>query len=217
MLDGLQGLLGDIYGLDLAEDVRDFTITDPLLLKVWEAEGAREGDEKLLVRQDGEYVDLALFLHDDLLARLAERDPVESLAAENLADFCLALEGVSHFVYLAWNAMADRCVTLLEMELQAEIDKYICARVLSVRQRNNKLADDLFHRLFGRLEFQPGLQADEHRRYICAANFARRYCRSLEKRFEPGHPEPAMTRELREFWRLCQPEKFSHIHSSAFA
>ena len=39
--------------------------------------------------------------------------------------FCLALEGVSHFLYLIWNASFDRSVTLLEMELQAEIDKFV--------------------------------------------------------------------------------------------
>ena len=217
MLDGLQQLLAGLYGVDLDADVRDFLVTDPDLVRGMEGPGGRGADEKLLVREEGEHLDLALFLDAGLLARLARRDPVRCLSPENLADFCLALEGVSHFIYLAWNATADRSVTLLEMELQAEVDKYIAARVLMARQRNAALADELYRRLFDEFRFRADLQPGELDRYQHAASFASVYCRSLECRYEPGHPAPAMTRELREFWRLPQPDKLSRIHRAAFA
>ena len=43
------------------------------------------------------------------------------------------------------------------------------------------------------------------------------YVRSLESRYDPGHPAPEMTRELRDFWRLPQPDKLSHINRTQFA
>ena len=47
------------------------------------------------------------------------------LDGENLADFWSALEGVSHFTYYAWNAARDKSVSLFELELQAEVDKFV--------------------------------------------------------------------------------------------
>ena len=216
MLDGLQSLLADVYHVDLEHDVRDFLVTDPRFLALSTSDDGRVAGEKLLVRQDGDDLDLALFLDDDLLARLAERDPVAALGEENLADFCLALEGVSHFLYLAWNALADRSVTLLELELQAEIDKYIAARVLLARQQSVHLGA-LFQRLFDGPVFADNLSPGELQRYRDATRFAGAYVRSLEARYDPGHPAPEMTRELRDFWRLPQPDKLSHINRAQFA
>ena len=63
------------------------------------------------------------------------RDPLEALDEGNLADYCTALEGVSHFHYLVWSLARGRNVSLLELELQAEVDKYASAVALLTRQR----------------------------------------------------------------------------------
>ena len=52
----------------------------------------------------------------------------------NVADYWTALEGVSHFLYLAWNAGHDKPVSLLELEMQAEVDKYVASYWLMRRQ-----------------------------------------------------------------------------------
>ncbi len=51
-----------------------------------------------------------------------------------------ALEGVSHFVYLAWNAGHDKPVSLLELEMQAEVDKYVGSYWLMRRQLPGSLS-----------------------------------------------------------------------------
>ena len=51
-----------------------------------------------------------------------------------MEDYWTALEGVSHFVYFAWNAGYDKPVSILELEMQAEIDKYIATFTLLRRQ-----------------------------------------------------------------------------------
>ncbi len=56
--------------------------------------------------------------------------PLVRLNESNVADYWTALEGVSHFHYFAWNAGHDKPVTLLELELQAEIDKYVASYLL---------------------------------------------------------------------------------------
>ena len=77
---------------------------------------------------------MSLYVEPGVLERLAQSDPLEKLDADNLEDFWTAFEGVSHFTYYAWNAQLEKPVTLLEMELQAEVDKYVATTLLLLRQ-----------------------------------------------------------------------------------
>ena len=78
----------------------------------------------MIAEADGE-ADVALYLERELLDRLDRHDPLTKLDGDNLADFWSALEGVSHFTYYAWNAARDKTVSLFELELQAEVDKFV--------------------------------------------------------------------------------------------
>ena len=53
---------------------------------------------------------------------------------EYLQDFLLAVEGVSHFVYLVHRARQERPVSAVELELQAEVDKYLVALLVTWNQ-----------------------------------------------------------------------------------
>lgn len=217
MLRNLQKLLARLYRIEPPADVRDYLITDARQAQALEGDGGRETEEKLLVAEGGDELHLALYLDAELLERLASQDPFECLGADNLEDFCKVIEGLSHFNYLTWNAHADRRVTLLELELQAEIDKYIGARTLATHQARPELAARLLAVLFESPRFHATLSAAEHDRYSHAARFAGWYCRSLEARYACGLPGGDMLEELRAFYRLPQPAKLSHIHSAAFA
>ena len=95
-----------------------------------EAFRASSTDEQLLVAEGDAELSLGLFLAPEVLERLDAANPLEQLDGANLADYWTALEGVSHFVYLAWNAGHDRPVSLHELELQAEVDKYAASALL---------------------------------------------------------------------------------------
>lgn len=217
MLRSLQKLLARLYRIDPPADVRDYLITDAKQASALEGEGGRETEEKLLVAEGRDELHLSLYLDKDLLSRLASQDPFERLGADNFEDFCKVIEGLSHFNYLTWNASADRSVTLLELELQAEIDKYLGARTLAMHQARPELAARLLAVLFESPQFHDSLSAAERDRYAHAARFAGWYCRSLEARYSHGLPGTAMLAELRAFYRLPQPAKLSHINSAAFA
>ena len=75
----------------------------------------------------------------------------------NLADYWTALEGVSHFMYLAWNAGHDRAVSLLELELQAEIDKYVASWWLLREQDPARFPAELHRLLFERTQIDAQL------------------------------------------------------------
>ena len=99
---------------------------------------------------------LSLYLDPALLARLARADPLERLHAGNVADCCTALEGVSHFLYLAWNAGHDKPVSLLELEMQAEVDKYVASHWLLRRQLPERFPAELPQLLFERARIDRG-------------------------------------------------------------
>jgi hypothetical protein len=166
----------------------------------------------LLIAEGEEGVELGLYVDESVLGRLQDRCPLQALDEQNLADYCTALEGVSHFHYYAWSAQRQREVSLLELELQAEVDKYASALQLMLAQRGGRFPADLFHRLFDGASFLPHLEHEDRQRYEEAHRFAARFCRRLEERFlrsRRAQPE-AMLRQLRSFYRLGRHAKVRH-------
>ncbi|QOJ32541.1 MAG: hypothetical protein HRU81_10700 [Gammaproteobacteria bacterium] len=214
----LQCLLGALYGIDLQVDVRDFLVTDRRALSPWQADDSR-GDtrEELLIEEGGSELGVALYLDAALVRRLACMDPRELLSGRNFADYCTAIEGVSHFNYVAWNAARECQVTLLELEMQAEVDKYASARLLLAQLAGDTSARKLLPRLFADAAFDPALAPAALRRYEDAWGLAARYCLSLDARYPAGVPAGAMLRELRQFFRAPRPAKVSHIHTVVLA
>lgn len=218
LLGAIQDQLGRLYDVDLEADVRDYIVTDREMCAALTAgTPGRLSDEQLIVVESDGGVDLALYLDSAVLERLAAADPRENLSGTNLADFWTVLEGVSHFHYLAWNAAFDKPVTLLELEMQAEVDKYVSTRLLLHKQPTATLGAPLMKRLFEDPALDPRLDAEEMDRYQVASTFAGRYCAKLEARFPVAPFTPDLLRELRTFYRLPQTAKIARIRAQGFA
>jgi hypothetical protein len=209
LLRKLQTLLHELYALDVAYGIDDFLVTDATLARALDT-GGRDVDEKLLIAETDGEAEVALYLERELLERLTERDPLTRLDADNLADFWAALEGVSHFTYYAWNAERDKNVTLFELELQAEVDKFVTTGMLLKQQSGCEL-----HELHGWLFDKPRLLSElngaERERYRRANRYAGKYCRHLAPALTRGADEEAVQSELRRFYRLSQGSKLAHI------
>ena len=217
MLDTLQRTLSDIYDLEPGYDVRDFLITDPTMAKAL-GQGALLGDseETLLMLQDGEELSLSLFLDGDMLGRLESGNPLDNLHAEMLDDLWKVLEGISHFLCVAWKAMQDRTVSLLELELQGEIDKYVSTMLLLANnQADKRLRHHLHGWLFDNVRYHDDLDDEQRDRYRSANDYAGRYCYGLRQQLM-GNDELAFD-QLRYFYRLQLGDKISHIHSQTLA
>src|ERR1700746_1899148 len=182
LLSRLQSLIGGIYDVSVAHDVYDFLVTDRQRLPAAGRGGTTE--EELIVAEPadgGDEVALSLYLDPALLSRLAREDPLVRLHAGNVADWCTALEGVSHFLYLAWNAGHDKPVSLLELEMQAEVDKYVASYWLMRRQLPDRFPAELLRLLFERTRIDPGLAAGREGMYREASRYAEMFCRRLER------------------------------------
>jgi hypothetical protein len=213
VLRGLQSLLGRLYDVEIDYDVYDFLVTDRRDLKgLVPGNDRRESEEELLLAETPDGAGVALYLDPGLLTRLEGADPSEALTERNLGDYCTALEGVSHFVYSTWRLDQDLPVSLLELETQAEVDKYAVTVFLLADQQGGGYPAQVHARLFDRVSFDSRLEADQYHRYRTAHRCAAQYCRRLEQRFvKRGQARiEALVRELRRFYRLGSTAKLSH-------
>lgn len=211
----LQSLLAGIYDVPLSQDVAQFLLTDRSALRG--ALPATNSDEQLLVAEDAEGVSIGLFLDPAVLARLAAANPLEALDGGNLADCWTVLEGVSHFVYLAWNAAHGRAVSLLELELQAEIDKYVASFWLLRAQQPRRFPAELHRVLFEHARIDVQLAGDRVGVYRRANQYAARFCRRLSRLLRPtgAQAQSRVVAELRRFYRLSNAMKLRHIECLA--
>lgn len=216
MLERLQQRLNDTYQADPGYDVRDFLITDERTARaISGASMLANSSETLLVYEEDDGISLSLYLERETLARLESTDPLNALQSEQLDDLCKVIEGLSHFNYVVWRAANDRNVSLLELELQAEIDKFVSTMQLALDQRDNELLNGLHSRLFDNVRFHRELDQEQLERYRAANEYAARFCRGLRERLLSGDDNALA--ELRRFYRLPLQDKISHIHSYAWA
>lgn len=205
-LGSLQRALGLLYGLDQRHSVDDFVRPMPRT----HPEGARR--ELVLVAERrsaaGREAEIGLLL-DPAVARALRGEEVPGLPRFDA--WCLALEGVSHFVLLAFRAANDRPVSQLELELQAEVDKFVLALLERARHRApseaHRVSRLLRHALFERQRFLDPPHSARGRRYRLAHRIAARYAASLERRYVRDARVNALVDELRTFYRLGLADK----------
>jgi hypothetical protein len=145
------------------------------------------GRESLLLRESGEELEMAL---------------VVPAHAANENDHWLQLaEGVSHFVYVANRARQELPSTQLELELQAEVDKFVLL-VLEQLPYDRGEALQVHTRLYENVLFlhEPGTELGD--RYRTANDLAARFVRRLLR----CGPE-ATHAALRRFYRAGQADK----------
>lgn len=208
ILRELQGLLARLYDAPAEHDVADFLITDAQHAAALQGRAQPPTtDEQLLVSETEGMLELSLYVDEHVLQRLLRRCPLRELDDSNLADYCTALEGVSHFHYLVWSASHARPVSLLELELQAEVDKYVTCHLMGY-------GDGLREQLFERSTLLQDLSAEERERYRMANDCAYAYTGHLERRYVRQRRLDAMLLELRRFWRAGLHDKLRSIRAA---
>lgn len=193
LLRRIQRQLERYYAIERSHDVVDF---------VREVDDVER--EVLLVREDvqEDVFEMALLLPGRLL-------DADSPRGDDVDGLLQALEGVSHFVYLTERVRAGLPTTLLELELQAEVDKFVLlaieGAVMDARARG-----ELCERLFERVRFLDEAGSECGERYRMANALAARYVRRLD----PGVGVSALQARLRRFYRAGQAEKI-HLAQAA--
>lgn len=171
-------------------------------------------DEELLLYEGEEGLELGLYLSSSLLNRLQgwEQTPRARLFDEALPSFCELAEGVSHFLYVVHTAEQGRRVSLLELEAQAEVDKF--ALCLLAKWGQADWPQELLHRLFDAVTYRNTLTTEERWRYEEANRLARRYCVELCRHMKRGRLDRLLA-ELRYSYRLGAEAKLRRFGQTA--
>jgi hypothetical protein len=171
--------------------------------------------EELLVVEEEDGVALGLYLAPGIIAAAGGADPHDPrprlTARGALRDVACAAEGISHFVYLATRAAAGRSVSLLELEVQAEVDKFALLLLHLWRRGLRRMSASLRRRLFERVRYHAWLGAEERARYVEANRLGGGYARWLEDRFIEEADIDGLLRELRRTYRRGGGEKLSYL------
>lgn len=201
-----------IYEFDVGEDVSRFVCTDRDVVALLDSSvHARDLPEKLLLQEEGDEVGVTLYLDEGLLAHLHLYDPIACLDQQNISQYWVVLEGISHFLYFSYNCQYGRAVSLYEMELQAEVDKFVSSLVLLLNQQAD--LSGLYGSLFYNVSYDAALAPLEARRYREADHYASLYCQWLYSSFIHRRRFQSIVNELRRFYRLPHHRKTQYILS----
>ncbi len=174
-VDRVAQALRDYYRIEHQLDIHDFV-----------HEGDPGSRETLLLREG----------HDDLELRLV-LPRLEDDQAQGIDHFLQVVEGVSHFLLVVERARVDLPTTQLELELQAEVDKFV---VLS--QEGTAQGRRLHSRLYEQVRFIDAAASEAGARYRLANSLAARFVHR-QLRHEPHERR----RRFRHFYRVGQTEK----------
>lgn len=163
--------------------------------------------EMLLLVPHADGLDVGLYIAPAIVHRLHRTDPRRRLDANNLADACVAIEGVSHFLCLWWKWSHELPCSLLELELQAEIDKYLLCRQWLRAQ--GETGGKLLPALFEHYALAGGMDAEAAERYHRANRLAHHFCHTLAA---SRTQEPAL-RRAQAFYRLTHWQKIRALIS----
>jgi hypothetical protein len=209
MVGRVQAHLEAIYGITCSARAEGFMVDTEAAVQL----GATgRSDEELLVLEGEEELELALYLAPGLLRRLQpyESGPVHSLLERELDGFCQLAEGVSHFLYVTHTAVHGRTVSLLELEAQAEVDKFAICLLHRWGEGALQWAKELLHRLFEAISFHPHLSGAERWRYEEANRLARNYCGRLLPHVAERRLDKLLS-ALRYSYRLGAEAKLRHL------
>lgn len=171
-----------VHPYQLAGELPCFLIDDEIRQKLQGAN--RDLDEQLFIQESQDALDVALYIAPRIVRHLENDPPTQRLHAGNLDAFCVALEGLSHLVFLSWRTATSWPVSALEIELQAEIDKFVLGLWLLLQQGAEPLdaSKKLLSALFENYQLSQGVLAEEKQRYIEASQLAAKICYALIKK-----------------------------------
>lgn len=165
---------------------------------------------RTLVRESGSELSASVYYPDSLIACLEQHDPTVALHDANVDAFATLVEELDHFLVIAERWRAGGVVSLLDLELHANVTKHLVLTHFVGRMRRRAslpAADRAWVRwhLFGKADFaEPDPELNQ--RYRTAARMASLYIDSLEEM--PAAARPAA---LRRFHRMTPQQKLASI------
>lgn len=211
LIQTVQTRIEGIYGIAVGESAQDYLISRDELAALLPTQQRTVVPKELFLvnpKPADDTLEIALFFDPELTQNLVTNDPLHKLDAVNISDFCTLVEGVSHFVYYLHKASLEHEITELELELQAEIDKFVLLS-FSIEAPSSE-RHRILELLFEDYCLHKNLKPEQEERYRTATKLARKYCHGLLKDLQQTGPEEVL-QEIRTFYPLRQEQKIQYI------
>jgi len=230
LLETLQHVIERTYDLDTGvTDIAQFVIGDEgfralygrwheaglIREKVAEpavVAGSASGSARTLVREHDEGLALTIYYPDSLVRCLEGNDPTKCLDDGNVDSFNTLVEELDHFLVIADRFRSRGVVSLMDLELHANVTKYLTLKMFvgKLRQASRLNSEDsawVRQQVFDRGEF---VAEDPHvrERYREASRLAARYVGALDEL-----PAGSRVTALRRFHRMPPQAKVAHINA----
>ncbi|MFH0799474.1 MAG: hypothetical protein V2A66_04750 [Pseudomonadota bacterium] len=190
----LYRMLCSLYGRDHPIDIEHYLLMARDAGEYTSIGNGAIGREALLIRQSGDDLEMGLFIDPSIVAALAAGDVLD-----HIDELSCAIEGASHFLYVSDRARRGRQASMLEIELQGEVDKFLLIHLIA-SSRERDIAPELFLKQFERHSFDPSLKPCDLERYETASHFAAKYCENLRKRYFNPLRLKGLTKSARDFF-----------------
>ena len=167
--------------------------------------GDRFNREAVFAVKRADSWNIGIYINPEILNRInnGENNSVD--------DICCAIEGVSHFIYLLNHIEKHQKCSMLELELQAEVDKFV---VLSASARFKPyFVKKHFEELFDSPEFSNELSQTELIRYKDANALALQYCLELKDMIFAKNIQ-TMKKMCKSFFKSDIKNKLARIHTA---
>ena len=162
----------------------------------------------------GDFIDYRRGVRERVLVREADDAlevrvelPEEAEAPANLDVTCQLIEGVSHFMLIAERVRRRLPVTELELELQAEIDKFVLLAVARTQPLHPLATARLRRRLFDAPLFLHEEGEERGDRYRLANRIAGQLAAHIDVAYLRRRRARALRRRLRRFFGEGQTAK----------
>lgn len=225
LLERLQGIIERTYDLQTGvSDIGRFVIGDAGYRRIYgglekgggmvHKVGSAASGARTLLRQSDEGLAVSVYYPDTLVACLERNDPTRRLDDGNVDAFAVLVEELDHFLVIAERYRTDGVLSLLDLELHANVTKYLVLKMFVAKLRGVRClarADGAWIRyhLFEKGEFADP-DAEVRDRYREAARLAARYVSALDS-LHAARRLP----ELRRFHRMPPQAKIAHINAAA--
>jgi hypothetical protein len=219
LINELQKKIEKTYALDTGiTNIEQYIIGDKGYEEFYAKEKIRtvvhsQSGARVLIRDAGDALKVSIYYPDALIRELEDNDPRLGIHDENI-DLCASfVEELDHFLFIARNYKLNRPFSLLELELQANVTKYLVLKYfVALQNRSLKLSEFdreyIRHHLFYKRNFDIE-NISERKRYEDAGKFGMIYTKQIDLL---SHEE--RLRDLRRFSRMTCPSKIKHIQST---
>ncbi len=218
LIHELQRKIEKTYALDTGiTNIEQYIIGDKGYEEFYAKENIRtvvnsSSGAKVLIRDAERTLRVSIYYPDALIRQLEDNDPRAGIHDDNI-DLCASfVEELDHFLFIARNYKWNRPFSLLELELQANVTKYLVLKYfIALQNRSLKLSkfdkEYIRYHLFYKRKYDIE-NVSERQRYEDAGKFGMMYTEYIDLL-----PQEDRLRNLRQFSRMTCPSKIKYIQS----